>query len=406
VRDTEDALAGDTSRWVEALTWYERLTEADQAELTSALIREWQTWHADAENQRIFDHVSRLIADAGRARRGSSRSGDFTEDDYDPGIPIALWRRTRVPPSALHRLPWVAGRSGFIAMVAAVAAAIAGALWVPLGRIAAQVRWESLAPRTGGWSEARRQSGAITFETAVGELKNVDLRDGSRITLGGGTKLVVDLSARTRSVELIEGEAWFRVAHNPNWPFIVDAGNGAITAVGTAFLVTRDSDLVVVTVTEGAISVRAPPPVSFASVRHRQTASPRTPSPVRVTRGEEVSYHDNGTVTSVVAADTHAATAWTQGRLIFDNQPLRYVIEGVNRYSARHILVTSSAGRLRFSGVILLGEFEEWLQRLPAVVPVDVEQGSAAICIRLHSEEAGTSCTGSPGYRIDRFPLF
>jgi transmembrane sensor len=406
VRDGKDALAGDTSRWVEALTWHERLTEADQAQLTSALVQEWQTWYADLENRRIFDQVSRLIADAGRARCGSSRRRDFTEDEYDPAIPIALWRSTRVPPSALHRLPWMAGRSGFIALIAAVAAGIAAVLWAPLGRFAAQVRWESIAPQARGWGEARWQSGAITFETAVGELKNVNLPDGSQITLGGGTKLVVDLSARTRSVELLEGEAWFRVAHNPNWPFIVDAGNGAITAVGTAFLVTRDSDLVVVTVTEGAISVRAPPLANLPSVHHRQTASFSTPSPIRVTRGEEISYHDNGRVTSVVAADTHAAIAWTQGRLIFDNQPLRYVIEGVNRYSARHIFVTPSAGRLRFSGVILLGEFEEWLQRLPAVVPVDVDQGNAAICIRLQSEEAGTSCTGSPGHRIDRFPLF
>ncbi len=405
MRDTEDALSGDASRWVEALTWHERLTEADQAELTSTLIREWQIWHADPENQRTFDHLSRLVVDAVRARRSPSRKADLIEDEYDAAIPIALWRRSRVPPPGLHRLPWVAGRSGFIAMVAAVAAAIAGALWLPLGRFAAQVRWESLAPQTRGWGEARRQSGAVTFETTVGELKDVKLRDGSQITLGGGTKLAVDLSARTRSVELIRGEAWFRVAHNPNWPFTVDAGDGAITAVGTAFLVTRDSDLVVVTVTEGAISVRAPPLVNSASVRRRQTESPTTPSPIRVTRGEEVSYHDNGTMTSVIAADTHAATAWTQGRLIFDNQPLRYVIEGVNRYSARHVFVTPSAGRLRFSGVILLGEFAEWLQRLPAVVPVDVDQGNAAICIRVPSDEDDASCTGSRGHRIGRFPL-
>lgn len=404
MRDTEDAVSGNASRWVEALTWHERLTEADQAELTSTLIREWQIWHADPENQRTFDHLSRLVADAARARRGLSRRADFAEDEYDPAIPIALWRRSRIPPLGLSRLSWVVGRSGLIAVVAA---AIAVGLWVSLGRFAAHVRRELLASQTGWASgEARQQSDAVTFETTVGELKNVNLSDGSRVTLGGGTKLVVDLSARTRSVELIQGEAWFRVAHNPNWPFIVDAGDGAITAVGTAFLVTRDSDLVVVTVTDGTISVRAPPLVNFASVRRQKAASPTTPSPIRVTRGEEVSYHDNGTMTSVVTADTRAATAWTQGRLIFDNQPLRYVIEGVNRYSARHIFVTPSAGRLRFSGVTLPGEFDEWLQRLPAVVPVDVDQGNAEICIRLHSDEDDASCTGSGGHRIGRFPLF
>ncbi len=394
MRDTKDALSRDTSRWVEALTWHERLTEADQAELTSTLIREWQIWHADPENQRTFDHLSRLVADAARARRGCSPRGACGEDEYDPAVPIALWRRSRIPPSGPSRLPWRVGRSGLIAVVAAMAAAIAVRLWVPLARIASYVRWESLASQTRrAPGEARAQSDAVTFETRVGELKDVNLRDGSRVILGGGTTLVVALSARTRSVKLIRGEAWFRVAHNPNWPFIVDAGDGAITAVGTAFLVTRDSDLVVVTVTEGTISVRAPPLVNFSSVRRPPTASSTTSSTIRVTRGEEISYHDNGTMTSVVAADTRAATAWTRGRLIFDNQPLRYVIEGVNRYSARQIFVTPSAGRLRFSGVILLGGFEEWLRRLPEVLPINVDADSTGICVRLQSEESDLPCT-------------
>lgn len=372
-----EGLPRNTKRWLEALEWHETLTETDQSQLTSALIRDWQAWHADPDNQRIFDRLSGLAADArGIPSRRQCRNREITEDEYDTAAPIALWKVLTLPSGKQRssRTSWQRRRTTFVAMTAA-AAVTALILWPP---------WSRVGARQGG--------GATTFETSVGGLKQVHLGDGSEITLGGSTTLLVELSAKVRSVELIRGEAWFRVAHDAGWPFVVHAGNGAITAVGTAFLVTRNSDRVVVTVTEGTISVRPLPPVSFTPILRKDTTSFRPSPSVRVARGEEVSYQDNGVLAPVINANTHAAIAWTCGRLIFDDEPLRYVAEDLNRYFPHRISTTLSAGRVRFSGVILRGEIEEWLQRLPEIVPVDAEARGAEMCIRMRGPQENAAC--------------
>lgn len=380
--EAEEALPEGTKRWFEALTWHETLTEADASQLTSALVRDWQTWYADRENRRLFDHLSQLVVD-GRAQRPRSQRwrADITNDEYDVAVPIAPWRKARIPSSARDR--WLSPARWWLGLTGAVAIAVTAAIVV----LMLSQPWGSVG--------ARQEGASLTFRTGIGGLKKVHLSDGSDITLGGQTELRVDLSTQVRSVELIQGEAWFSVAHDPKWPFVVHAGDGAITAVGTAFLVTRNSDRVVVTVTEGTVTVSTAPLLSWSSSPRRAATSLHAAAPVRVTRGEEVSYRDNGSLASVVKADTHAATAWTRGRLIFDDEPLRYVIENVNRYFPRHISWTPAAGRLRFSGVIFDGEIEDWLKRLPDVVPVDVnaDERGADICIRMRTVETNTPCT-------------
>src|SRR6185312_11086218 len=108
------------------------------------------------------------------------------------------------------------------------------------------------------WSGAG-QRGSVVYQTKVGELRNVHLPDGSSIILGGQTELSVSFSAQRRSVGLLKGEAWFQVAHRSHWPFVVAAGDGTITDLGTAFLVQRDSDRVVVTVTQGTVEITPGP---------------------------------------------------------------------------------------------------------------------------------------------------
>lgn len=361
-------------RWAEALIWRNTLREAEGKDLTNALAREWQHWYADLENQRAFDDVSRLLSDRGLYRtRPRPRRAELEADGYDLSVPIAEWRKTHTPrltrrecASAGNWRRWLSGGIA-VAAVAAVAVLV--------------VRWPLRF-----WS-AVGLSGPVVYQTNVGELEVVHLRDGSSIALGGRTELSVAFSAQRRSVSLIEGQAWFKVAHDPRWPFVVAAGDGTITAVGTAFLVTRDSDQVVVTVTEGAVEITArrlgQPPLGLDQ---GFTLKPVL-APIRVSRGEEVAFSDKGTLSPVKHADIHAATAWTHGRLTFDDQPLRYVVETVDRYSSLHIAVSPSAGALRFSGIVFDDEIEAWLRGLERIFPVAVEERGAAVCIHLRNSK-------------------
>jgi transmembrane sensor len=361
-------------QWDAALSWYSKLRAADERELTSEAGRDWEAWYADAENRRVFDRVSLLLSERDRYRaRARPSKAELEEDGYDLSAPIAEYLGTHRP-SQTERKGSSAGRSWWLATGAAVLAAIL-VLFV-------------LSPMRLWFSDGTDRP--TPYQTGIGELKDVHLSDGSSITLGGQTKLLVTFLQQRRSVELIEGQAWFTVAHNSHWPFVVAAGDGTITAVGTAFLVTRDSDRVVVTVTEGVVEVSARPTSKIRpSLDHAALGSPAL-APIRLGRGEELAFRDNGALSVIKPADTQAATAWTRGRLTFDDQPLRYVIETVERYSSRRIVVSPSAGGLRFTGIIVDSEIDDWLQSLEGIFPVTIQEQGNAVSIEMRSSTAAT----------------
>lgn len=371
-----------TKRWIEALSWHEKLTEAGAPPMTNALIRNWQAWYADPENQRLFDELSQIIDDTLPARtRQHWWKSEAADDDYDPTVPIAEWRSTKPQPvRGRHRRLaekwwfWLAGG------VAATAIGVVGAVL-----LFGQWRWFAPGYRGGG---------AITFQTNVGGLRDVHLGDGSEVILGGRTMLSANISDQARSVRLIRGEAWFRVARDETRPFVVQAGNGVVRALGTAFDIARQSDRVVVTVTEGTVAITARTALPRSAHLGRGSSPlPQLPgAAIRITRGEAASYGDNGALAPVERADTRAATAWTQGLLIFDDEPLRYVIDSVDRYSSYHIAATPDAGSLRFSGVVFSSEIEDWLRGLPQIFPVNITRHDAAICVQMRTATTDTPC--------------
>jgi ferric-dicitrate binding protein FerR (iron transport regulator) len=65
--------------------------------------------------------------------------------------------------------------------------------------------------------------------------------------------------------------------------------------------------------------------------------------------------------------------------------PLRVVIEGVNRYSDKPIvLADESVGNLLFSGTVFEGQVTDWLRALAITFPVVVLEGDDRIVICIH----------------------
>lgn len=348
--------AGSTrvDRWAEALIWYSTLRDADGRDLIEAVGRKWQQWYSDPQNRRVFDDVSHLLGWRDfYSKRARPSEPDLDTDSYDLSVPITEWRRSQSLREVQKR------RSSATAW-----------RWLSRGIGAAAMAVLLLLPPPRMWPSSSKTS-PVVYQTDIGRLRDIRLSDGSKIILGGLTKISVEFSATQRSVSLVNGQAWFKVAHDQRRSFIVSAGDGTIADVGTAFLVTRDSDRVVVSVTEGTVEVSTRLSVS-SRLQMRQTA------PIRVRQGEQLVFGDNGALSGAKRTDTHAAMAWTNEQLMFEDQPLRYVIETVNRYSARRILVSPAAGQLRLSGIVFENDIQEWLQTLQAILPVTVqEQGSS-----------------------------
>ena len=94
-------------------------------------------------------------------------------------------------------------------------------------------------------SELRR------YETGVGEILEIDLVDGSHVTLNTDTQVLVDISGTERRIILDRGEAFFDIAKDPSRPLTVSAGDRVITVLGTSFNVNWDGKDVTVAVIEG-----------------------------------------------------------------------------------------------------------------------------------------------------------
>lgn len=372
-----------SNQWLEALEWYTALCEAPESELAGSKLYAWQQWYAKSDNQQTFDKLSQLLADCRDYRQPAEPSDAELENDaYDPSVPVRMWRERRQARPMGGGAPSPKSRWS--------KASVATLLAVAAGLVAVLILRPWLIPLGGSRDHI--------YQTRVGELTEIHLRDGSSVTLGGDTKLVVDYSAKRRSIQLIRGEAWFRDKDIPNWPFVVTAADRAITALGTAFIVNRDVDRVVVMVTAGTVEVSARPRISRLSTVNLARVPLRPLHPIRLVRNQELTYSDDGAVGRVTRTNPQVATDWTQGRLAFNDVPLRYVTDNVNRYWSRHIRISPRAGELRFSGLVYEDQIQDWLAGLSRIFSVVVDNTGADVCIHMRGPIASKrrrACTES-----------
>ncbi|MGN8278225.1 FecR family protein [Pseudomonas sp. SMN5] len=206
------------------------------------------------------------------------------------------------------------------------------------------------------------------FATALGERRHIALPDGSVIDLNSSSRVRVQFAHRQRRVELAQGEALFRVEHDAGRPFTVDAGNGQVTVTGTRFDVRRDADKTRVAVEQGSVKVQG------------------RDVPVKLTAGLGTQIDAQGKVAVPYAINADELTAWRNGKLVFNDAPLREVAEEVSRYRAKPLRVGSPAvGSLRLTSVFSVGNTDALLKALPNILPVAVrtlDDGSQEIIAR------------------------
>jgi len=210
------------------------------------------------------------------------------------------------------------------------------------------------------------------YATAFGERRHIALPDGSVIDLNSRSRVRIQFAHRQRRVELAEGEALFTVEHDAGRPFTVDAGNGQVTVTGTRFDVRRDADKTRVAVEQGSVKVQG-------------RDAPRTQY-VSLTPGLGTQIDAQGKVATPYAVNAEALTAWRDGKLVFNNAPLKEVAEEVSRYRATPLRVGSAAvGNLRLTSVFRSDNPEALLKALPNILPVAVrtlDDGSQEIIAR------------------------
>lgn len=218
--------------------------------------------------------------------------------------------------------------------------------------IAASIAMVSLAVGTLVWSQLFR---APTYTTAIGEQRSIALADGSTVELNSRSRIEVRYSERERAVELLEGQALFRVAKDHARPFIVTSGDTRVRAVGTQFDVYKKRNGTIVTVVEGRVAILTsddvqeigadavdlyPAPSISSSPAEGEQGAARDGSGagILLSAGEQLTV-TRDTVQKTARPNIASATAWTQRQLVFESASLSQVAEEFNRYNERQLVI-------------------------------------------------------------------
>jgi len=195
---------------------------------------------------------------------------------------------------------------------------------------------------------------AADIHTGIGEIREITLSDGTRVSLNTASAIDVHFTHEERRVVLRQGGILVTTAHDAR-PFRVETRAGTIEALGTRFAVNQRVDHICVAVYEHRVRIRPRdnPDRSLlleAGQYSRLTAGAASPAQP--------------------ASDT--ATAWTRGRLIAEHMRLADFLDILGNYRRGIIHCDAAVADLVISGVFPLTDTDRVLASLSQALPVTV----------------------------------
>jgi len=156
----------------------------------------------------------------------------------------------------------------------------------------------------------------IAFNTLVvpkGAYFSIVLVDGTKVWVNAMSRLKFPnvFSGNERKV-VLEGEAYFEVAHNPNKPFIVECEGIAVEVLGTSFNVNSHNRGVRTTLVEGRVRLQA----------GAETAT--------LVPGQRGDYSGGNIYT--VKADLAREIAWKNGEFYFKRDNIVQILNEISRW--------------------------------------------------------------------------
>lgn len=167
---------------------------------------------------------------------------------------------------------------------------------------------------------------------------NLTLSDGTQIWLNSNSKLryPTKFCGKERLVEL-EGEAYFDVSKNKDFPFVVQMNDIKIKVLGTSFNVNAYSDKneIITTLVEGKVEIAG-------LVRNqKEILSPND---------QFIINKYNGDYKKCIV-DTDIYTAWKNGRFVFQNERLEDIMTRLSRwYNVEIFFMNNECKDIKFSG--------------------------------------------------------
>ncbi|MEG3150987.1 FecR domain-containing protein [Sphingomonas sp. ZT3P38] len=197
--------------------------------------------------------------------------------------------------------------------------------------------------------------------TQTAELRIVRLEDGSTVHLAPTTAIAFTIDARGRTLNLLQGEAWFDVAHDEARPFRVVTQNSTVTVLGTAFSVRKTDSGTDVAVQRGRVAVTSPE--AGRAVR------------VELIPGQSVSLSGGVATRGTLRPDRIAS--WRDGVAIVNDQPIGDVIDRLRPWYKGYIVARGAGLKdRRVSGIYDLRDPDLALEALARAHKVTFSQVS------------------------------
>ena len=326
--------AGDFARQAAAV-WHDRLRHENVSEETRQMFNRWLA--QSPEHERAYAAIDETWS----ALQAGLRQAEFLALRHETALRVSRRALTSLGPLRL------ATAAAMVLTVACLATLLLAPLHAERSILARVL-------------EPFNTQSDRTYTTVVGERLGVTLPDGSQVTLDTQSQVRVTLTKLERRVNLLRGQASFEVAKDRTRPFVVEARNQRLVAVGTSFDVRVDEREVKVTMIEGVVRVE-----------------PATGEVGRLIAGEQLVV-DAHNESHVWRADLDRETSWHRGQIVFDDTRLADAIEELNRYSQTRIaLADPTLADLRLSGAFPTGRPEVFVEAVTAYFPVVIASDGA-----------------------------
>lgn len=330
-----------------AAQWFMRRSEPGW---TGAEERALEAWMAQAPLHReTFEGMSLIGHDLYQIPLAKSDSWRIVARNraavtaVPAGLPASLPRASGLAGAASLRSPSKARRNWASAAACACVMLLAGSGY-------GWHRWNNTA------------SFQLDVATGHGETRAIKLPDGSSVILNIDSSLQVRYYSGRREVLLDRGEGFFQVVADTGRPFTVDSGVSQVKVVGTAFNVRAVSPQIVVKVLEGKVEVRPDRHSSQGQV-------------VRLGPGSGLSIDPATGQTQSLQAAAATVGDWRSGQIQFQRAPLADVALELSRYLGQAVVLTQQdLARQPISGVLFTASPQLFLQALPELLPLRVQQ--------------------------------
>lgn len=198
---------------------------------------------------------------------------------------------------------------------------------------------------------------------------SVILSDGTKVWLNAQSRLEYPevFTGDCRKVRL-EGEAYFEVAKNKDKPFIVRLQKADIRVLGTNFNVKAFSEekRTITTLLEGSVEIAV------------------SGQKVKIKPNQQVCYISGENDLKVTEVDAVDFVAWKEGKFVFRNEPLEYMMETIARwYNIRVFYQNPEVKAIPFSGKMdRYGSVEEVLKMIEQTGKVGFQLSGKGLIVR------------------------